>query len=51
MSEKPKKVLRFGNYPEAKMVLGNVGSPAIIKPYGGGNTEISLKWVVITVRL
>lgn len=33
MSEKPKKILCFDNYPEAKMALGNVSYPVIIKPY------------------
>ena len=34
MSDKPKNILCFDNYPEAKMALGNVSFPAIIKPYG-----------------
>lgn len=34
MTEKPKSILCFDNYPEAKMALGNVTFPAIIKPYG-----------------
>lgn len=34
MSDKPKSILCFDNYPEAKMALGNVCFPAIIKPYG-----------------
>lgn len=33
MSNKPKKMLCFDNYPEAKMALGKVSYPAIIKPY------------------
>ncbi len=34
MSEKPKKILCFDNYPEAKMALGNLTYPIVIKPYG-----------------
>lgn len=34
MSEKPKSILCFDNYPEAKLALGKVLFPAIIKPYG-----------------
>ena len=33
MSEKPKNIFCFDNYPEAKMALGNVSYPVIIKPY------------------
>lgn len=33
MSKKPAKILCFDNYPEAKMALGNVSYPVIIKPY------------------
>ena len=33
MSERPKKILCFDNYPEAKMSLGKVSYPAVIKPY------------------
>jgi len=33
MSERPKKILCFDNYPEAKMALGNVTYPLVIKPY------------------
>ena len=33
MSEKPKKILCFDNYPEAKMALGNLTYPVVIKPY------------------
>lgn len=33
MSEKLKKILFFDNYPEAKMKLGKVAFPAVIKPY------------------
>ena len=33
MSERPKKIFCFENYPEAKMVLGKVTYPVIIKPY------------------
>lgn len=33
MSERPRKILCFDNYPEAKMSLGKVTFPAIIKPY------------------
>lgn len=39
MSERPKKILCFDNYPEAKMALGNVSFPAIIKPYGSNDPE------------
>lgn len=34
MNDKPKSILCFDNYPEAKMALGNVSFPAVIKPYG-----------------
>lgn len=34
MSEKPKKILCFDNYPEAKMALGGLTYPIVIKPYG-----------------
>ncbi len=43
MSEKPKKILCFDNYPEAKMALGNVKYPAIIKPYGCDNPAYEYK--------
>ncbi len=33
MSGKPKKILCFDNYPEAKMALGIVSYPVVIKPY------------------
>ena len=33
MSERQKKILFFDNYPEAKMALGKVSFPAVIKPY------------------
>lgn len=33
MSGKIKKILCFDNYPEAKMALGNVSYPVVIKPY------------------
>ena len=33
MSEKPKKILCFDNYPEAKMALGELRFPVMIKPY------------------
>ena len=33
MREIPKKVMCFDNYPEAKMSLGNVTYPVVIKPY------------------
>jgi hypothetical protein len=39
MSEKPKGILCFDNYPEAKMALGKVTFPAVIKPYGCDNPE------------
>lgn len=41
MSEKPIKILCFDNYPEAKMALGKVSFPAIIKPYGCDNLNYS----------
>ena len=37
MIEKPKKILCFDNYPEAKMALGKVSYPAVIKPYECNN--------------
>ena len=40
MSNKPKSILCFDNYPEAKMALGNVSFPAIIKPYGCDNPDL-----------
>ena len=33
MSERPKSILCFDNYPEAKMALGKVTFPVVIKPY------------------
>lgn len=39
MSRKPAKILCFDNYPEAKMALGHVNFPAIIKPYGCDNQK------------
>ena len=33
MSKKPKKILCFDNYPEAKMALGILTYPVVIKPY------------------
>ena len=33
MSKKPTKVLCFDNYPEAKLALGKVSFPVVIKPY------------------
>lgn len=33
MSDKPKKIFCFDNYPEAKLALGKVSYPAVIKPY------------------
>lgn len=33
MSEKSKKIHCFDNYPEAKMALGNLTYPIVIKPY------------------
>ena len=43
MNEKPKKILCFNNYPEAKMSLGNISFPAIIKPYGCDNPKFFFK--------
>lgn len=37
MNNKPKKILCFDNYPEAKMALGKVSFPAVIKPYENQN--------------
>lgn len=37
MIDKPKKILCFDNYPEAKLALGIVKFPAVIKPYGCEN--------------
>lgn len=37
MSERPKRILCFDNYPEAKLALGNVTYPVVIKPYGCEN--------------
>jgi len=39
MSERPKSILCFDNYPEAKMALGKVTFPAIIKPYGSEDKQ------------
>lgn len=33
MRERPKKVMCFDNYPEAKMSLGMVSYPVVVKPY------------------
>ena len=33
MSERPKSILCFDNYTEAKMALGKVEYPIVIKPY------------------
>lgn len=33
MNKEPISVFCFDNYPEAKMALGKVSFPAIIKPY------------------
>lgn len=33
MIDKPTKILCFDNYPEAKLALGKVSFPAVIKPY------------------
>ena len=43
MMEKPKSMLCFDNYPEAKMALGNVIFPAIIKPYGCNDKRYMFK--------
>lgn len=34
MNKIPKNIMCFDNYPEAKLALGNVKFPAVIKPYG-----------------
>lgn len=39
MSERPKGILCFDNYPEAKMALGKVSFPAVVKPYNCENAE------------
>ena len=39
MNGKPKKIICFDNYPEAKLALGKVTFPAIIKPYGCDNPD------------
>ena len=33
MSERPKHIQCFDNYPEAKLALGKVTFPVVIKPY------------------
>lgn len=43
MNNKPKSIMCFDNYPEAKMALGKVAFPAIIKPYGCDNPELFYK--------
>lgn len=44
MSERPKSILCFDNYPEAKMALGKVTFPVVIKPYE--NEDPNYKYVV-----
>ncbi len=39
MSEKPQKILCFDNYPEAKMSLGQMSFPVVIKPYDCSDTN------------
>lgn len=39
MNTKPKSILCFDNYPEAKMALGNVRFPIVIKPYGNDDVK------------
>ena len=39
MSGKPRRILCFDNYPEAKMALGSVSYPVVIKPYGCENAQ------------
>lgn len=39
MSNNSKDILCFDNYSEAKMALGNVSFPAIIKPYNCDNQK------------
>lgn len=34
MNMKPKSILCFDNYPEAKLALGKVIYPIVVKPYG-----------------
>lgn len=41
MNTKPKIILCFDNYPEAKMALGNVKFPVVIKPYASKESEHS----------
>ncbi len=43
MSNQPESILCFDNYPEAKMALGKVSFPVIIKPYGCNNPEFFYK--------
>ena len=33
MKNVPKSIICFDNYPEAKLALGNVRYPCVIKPY------------------
>lgn len=39
MNEKPIKILCFDNYPEAKMALGKVSFPVVIKPYENDDSK------------
>ena len=39
MSERPKGILYFDNYPEAKMALGKLTFPVVIKPYANTDSE------------
>lgn len=39
MSEKPKNILCFDNYPEAKLALGKMTFPCVIKPYECENEQ------------
>lgn len=41
MSERPKGILCFDNYPEAKMALGKLTFPVVIKPYASVDSEHS----------
>lgn len=42
MNQKPKSILCFDNYPEAKMALGKVSFPVVIKPYECDDTRYHL---------
>ncbi len=39
MSEKPKSIQCYDNYPEAKLALGKMSFPVVIKPYECENPQ------------